>query len=570
MSLCTLFRTFILVCCFVSAIYSGAMAQPKGKPNKPDATQPAKPNQPRLVVGIIVDQMRPDYLYRYSTRLGNQGLKKLTSQGTVCTNTQFNYVPTYTAPGHASVYSGATPSVHGIIGNSWYDKTTNTKMYCTEDPTVSAVGGAEVAGKMSPRNMLTTTITDELKLASNFRSKVIAVSLKDRGAILPAGHTADAAYWYDGITGNFMTSTFYRPTLPNWANRFNQQQYPARYQQQNWETLYPIATYTNSQPDNQPYEEIMPGETAAVFPHRLPQIAAAKGGGFEVVKYTPFGNTLVKDFAIEAIKGEELGKNPDYTDFIAISFSSTDIIGHLYGPRSVEIEDTYLRFDQDIADLLKFLDEYIGLQHVLIFLTADHAVADVPEFLLQNNIPSGNFNPQDPIKALKSAFYQQYADSLALSFSNSQLYLNPVVLAQKKLSAAQVQDFAAAFMLQQTGVAYALPAYALTQHAYTDWLRLCIQNGFYPKRSGDVAVALEPAWMENSYAGTTHGSSYTYDAHVPLYWHGWKIPVGKTIAHPIYITDIAPTLTLLLKTGFPNGSTGKPILPLIEAVEMQR
>lgn len=526
-----------------------------------------EPKQPKLVVGIVVDQMRPDYVYRFWDRMGDKGLKKLITQGYECSNTQFNYVPTYTGPGHASIYTGTSPSVHGIIGNNWFNSTSGKRVYCTEDTLVAAIGGSASAGKMSPRNMLATTITDELKLMSNFRSKVIGMSIKDRGAILPTGHTADAAYWYDGVTGNFMTSTFYLDQLPDWVSRFNAQQYPHQIQQKNWETLYPIHTYKQSQADDQPYEDRLWGETAAVFPHKLPDIVKARSGGYEVIKYTPFGNTILKDFAISAIENEKLGQTPDVTDFIAISFSATDVVGHLYGPRSVEIEDTYLRFDQDIADLLQYLDQYIGLENTLVFLTADHAVADVPDFATSVNIPAGSFSSTEPIQLLKAFLYEKYADSLVINYINAQIYFDHQIIAQKKLDLHRIQEEAARFMLQFDGVAFALPAYAMSYNSYTDWPRLCIQNGFYPKRSGDVAFALQPGWMEGGNTGTTHGSSYTYDAHVPLYWYGWKIPKGKSTSDPVYITDIAPTLALLLQTSFPNAATGKPIGKLIDLVK---
>ncbi|QQS27910.1 MAG: alkaline phosphatase family protein [Sphingobacteriales bacterium] len=554
----------LLFCVFLFIHQPVLVAQPNNKePKKHFDTKP------KLVVGIVVDQMRPDYVERFWERLGNKGLKRLISEGYNCKNTQFNYVPTYTAPGHASIYTGTTPSVHGVIGNQWYHTGLGKVVYCTGDTLAKALGGNLEAGKMSPRNLLSTTITDELKLLTNFKSKVIGISLKDRGAILPAGHTADAAYWYDGVTGNFMSSDFYFDVLPEWVTAFNNLKYPEKYQQQNWETLFPIHTYTQSRPDNQPYEETLWGETAPVFPHKTPDIVNARRGGFEVVKCTPYGNTLLKDFAIAAIEKEQLGKTIGITDFIAISFSSTDVIGHIYGPRSIEIEDTYLRFDKDIEDLLQFLDNYLGLDNTLIFMTADHAVADVAEFAKSVSIPAGNFNKTEPVRLLKSYLSEKYSDSLVVSVINEQIYFNHRIIAQKKLPLHQIQEETARFMLQFEGVAFALPAYMLSYHSYTDWPRFCIQNGFYPKRSGDVAFALQPGWMEGDYAGTTHGSSYTYDAHVPLYWFGWKIPKGKSSSSLVYITDIAPTLAILLKTAFPNSCTGKPISDLLEFCDVE-
>ncbi|OWY23205.1 alkaline phosphatase family protein [Sphingobacteriales bacterium UPWRP_1] len=546
---CLLLQTLLLVCCLLPLAGLQILT-----------AQPATAvSRPRLVVGIVVDQMRTDYVYRYWNKLGKNGLKKLVNKGFVCANTQFNYVPTYTAPGHASVYTGATPSVHGIIGNAWFSRSLQKNLYCTADTLVRAVGGSETAGQMSPRNLLATTITDELKLFTNHQSKVIGIALKDRGAILPAGHLANAAYWFDGASGNFMTSTYYMNKLPQWVIDFNNQKQPEKYLRQNWETLLPIAAYTESLPDDNPYETPYAGQTAPVFPHPLPQIAQTLGSGYDLLRATPFGNTFTKDFAIAAIQAEKLGKTPGITDFIAISFSSTDYIGHQFGPRSVEIEDTYLRFDKDIEDLLRFLDHYLGTNNVLLFLTADHAVADVPAHLQSINLPAQVFERAEPVKQLKSWFYNKYADSLLLTFINSQIYLNRNRTDQLNLPLQQIQDEAATFMLGVTGVANAITATALQQNSFTDWRRQCTQNGFCPTRSGDVAISLLPGWMEHEYTGTTHGSVYRYDTQVPLYWFGWKIPKGKQTTEPVFIPDIAATLAARLQIPYPNACTGTPV-----------
>lgn len=550
------FQTILLLCCLFPAVALQTLT-----------AQPQPENSgPKLVVGIVVDQMRPDYIHRYWNKLGNKGLKKLFKNGYICANTQFNYVPTYTAPGHASVYTGTTPSEHGIIGNTWYNRNAGKNNYCTTDTLVRSVGGSQtVAGQMSPRNLLTTTITDELKLLTNLQSKVIGIALKDRGAILPAGHLANAAYWFDGASGNFISSTYYMKELPQWVQQFNAERQPEKYLLQNWETLLPITDYTESLPDNNPYEAPYAGQTAPVFPHLLPQIAkASETEGYDLIRATPFGNTLTKDFAIAAIQAEKMGKTPGVTDFIAISFSSTDYIGHQFGPRSVEIEDTYLRFDKDIEDLLRFLDQYLGAKNILLFLTADHAVADVPAYLQNLNIPAQIFEKAEPVKQLKTLFFNQYADSLVLTYINSQIYLNHNRITQLNLPLQPIQDEAAAFMLQVNGVANAVTATTLAQNSFTDWRRQCVQNGFNATRSGDVAITLQPGWIEHEYTGTTHGSAYRYDTHVPLYWYGWKTPKGKQTTRPVYIPDIAATLAAWLQIPFPNACTGTPIEELTQ------
>src|ERR1019366_6826882 len=369
-------------------------------------------SKPKLIVGIIIDQMRYDYIFRYWNKFGNDGFKHLVNEGFFCKNTQFNYMPTYTGPGHAAIYTGTTPSVNGIIANEWYDKETGKDKYCVLDNTVTGVGTTNSEGNRSPANMLTTTISDELRISSNMKSKVIGIALKDRSAILPAGHTANAAYWYDGSNGGFISSTYYMNELPLWVNDFNKKESAKKYLSEPWNTLLPIDQYTESLPDDNKYETLANGESKPVFPHNLPELMA-KNGGLNLIRNTPFGNSLTKDFAIETIVNENLGKS-NTTDFLAISFSSPDYIGHTYGPNSVEQEDDYLRLDNDLAELLKFIENYVGKNNALIFLTADHAAPEVPAYLNDLKIPSGYVNEKIMIDSLKKYLIKNYQDSLIL------------------------------------------------------------------------------------------------------------------------------------------------------------
>ena len=344
--------------------------------------------RPKLVVGIVVDQMRWDYLYRYYDRYQQNGFKRLLNEGFTCENTYIDYIPTVTAIGHSTTYTGSVPSIHGITGNEFIIEATGKTMYCTEDSTVSTVGSASNAGKMSPRNLLTTTITDELKLATNFRSKVIGIALKDRGSILPAGHTANAAYWFDGPTGNWITSTYYMNELPAWVKRFNDQKLPEKYLKQDWNTLYDIKTYVQSSTDNNPYEGKFSGSSTSTFPVKTSTLFTDKN--YDILRTTPFGNTFTLDMAKAAIDNEQLGKD-DITDFLALSFSSPDYIGHKFGINAIEVEDTYLRLDRDLANLLSYLDTKVGKGAYTVFLTADHGAAHNPNFLIDNKIPAGYF-----------------------------------------------------------------------------------------------------------------------------------------------------------------------------------
>jgi len=534
--------------------------------------------KPKLVIGIVIDQMRYDFLYRYWNKYGNGGFKRLLRQGYSCENTHYNYVPTYTGPGHAAIYTGCTPSVNGIVGNNWFEREDSFNMYCVYDSTATAVGTDNLeAGQMSSRNLLVTTITDELRMSNNQHSKVIGIALKDRAAILPAGHCANAAYWYDGKTGKWITSDVYwdsyKGSLPGWVNKFNDKKLPEKYLSQIWNTLLPIKTYIESTGDSMDFEEPLKGEGQKypVFPHRLPGI---KGNDYELLKTTPWGNTLTKDFAIEALKNERMGQG-NYTDFLAVSFSSTDYIGHQFGPNSIEIEDTYLRLDKDIEDFLNFLDTYIGKDNALIFLTADHGVVPIPAYLDRIVIPSGNFNTatsqfdyRENGKAvsknvLEYILDQKYGDGPWVSaYMNQQIYFNRELLAARHIKLEDIENETIAEIENWAGVSKVY----LLRDTWKEGSRdaaTYVANGYYPKRSGDLYIQLDPGWIEGGYVGglrkgTTHGSSSTYDTHVPLIWYGWRIPPGNTSA-PVEITDIAPTLAYFLRIQEPNGCTGNPI-----------
>ncbi len=517
--------------------------------------------KPKLVVGIVIDQMRYDYIYRYWDKFGNEGFKRLVNEGFFCKNTNYNYSPTHTGPGHASIYTGTTPAVHGIIANEWFNKITGKNLYCVSDYNVNGVGASSPESKCSAANMLTTTITDELRISSNMRSKVIGIALKDRSAILPAGHNANAAYWYDGSNGSFITSTYYMKELPQWVVDFNKKELAKKYLSQPWNTLLPIEQYTESLPDDNKYETIAKGEIKPVFPHNLPELMKANGG-FNIIRTTPFGNSITKDFAIEVIKNENMGKS-DATDFLAVSFSSPDYIGHTYGPNSVEQEDDYLRLDKDLAELLKFLDVQVGKNNSLVFLTADHAASEVPSYLMDMKIPAGYVDEKKIIADLKKQLVQLYGDSLVLSYSNQQVFLNHKIIDSKKLVIEHVEDNVAELLQTMDGVSEVVTAKTLSNTQYTEGSRYLMQKGFNAKRSGDVLVNYLPSWVDYQRTGTTHGSPYSYDTHVPLIFYGWNVQQGSS-SEQVYITDIAATLAMMLNIQFPNGCTGKPILFLVK------
>lgn len=511
--------------------------------------------RPKLVIGIVVDQMRSDYIYRYWDKYGKGGFRRLVNEGFVCKNTHYNYMPTYTGPGHASIYTGTTPAVHGIIANDWYVRKIGKLVYCADDSTVHTVGGNLPSKPMSPRNMLTTTIGDELRLATNFKSKVIGIALKDRGAIFPAGHSANAAYWLDD-DGSWITSSHYMNVLPAWLQEFNKKELVKTYLSQPWNTLLPIEQYTESAADDNKWEGTFPGEQKPVFPHVLPELM--KKMGAPLIRATPFGNALTINFAIAAIKGESLGKRTQ-TDLLAISFSSTDYIGHQFGPQSIEIEDTYLRLDRELAEFLSFLDNEIGKNNYLLFLTADHGAIHVPSYLTDHKIPAGYFSGTDLLKMLNTELKSLFGiDSLIMDCSNSQIFINYQLIERRKLNVQEVKEKIILLVRIQKGVHDAISTDKRTSKSGSSPVFQMIQNGIHPQRSGDIIVVLEPGWAECPPTGTTHGSPYSYDTHVPLIFMGAGIKPGSS-TEQVVITDIAPTISMLLNISLPNGCTGKPI-----------
>ncbi|MEO8796120.1 MAG: alkaline phosphatase PafA, partial [Daejeonella sp.] len=480
--------------------------------------------RPKLVVGIVVDQMRWDFLYRYFDRYQSGGFKRLMSEGFSCDNTNIDYIPTVTAIGHSTIYTGSVPAIHGIAGNDFIIQSTGKLMYCTEDSTVKTVGSTSVAGQMSPRNLLATTVGDELKLATNFKSKVIGIALKDRGGILPAGHTANAAYWFDDLTGNWITSTYYMNALPDWVNKFNSEKIAEKYLKQDWNTLFPINSYSQSFADDNTYEGKFFGATASTFPVKT---SGMMKNGFGAIRSTPYGNSITLDMAKSAIEHENLGKG-SATDFLAVSFSSTDYIGHQFGPNSIEIEDTYLRLDRDLANFLNYLDTEVGKGNYTVFLTADHGAAHNPKLLQDKNIPAGFWPASELLKELNSQLAAKYkAEGLVIGFGNYQVNLNNLLITKNQLNKQDIINDCMTFLKDKPGVAYVVDMNRIQPASIPDNLRGRIENGFNAERSGSIQIILKPGWF-NGYGltGTTHGTWNPYDAHIPLVFMGWGINKG--------------------------------------------
>ena len=536
----------------VLATFSVAAQTPK----KAAVTSAKTIARPKLVVGIVVDQMRYDYLYRYYDKYVEGGIKRFLNEGFNCRNNHYSYALTVTAAGHASIYTGSVPAINGIIGNEWYDQFAAKGVYCVEDSTVKTVGSNNVSvGKMSPRNLLTSTVTDQLRIATNFRSKTIGVAIKDRGSILPAGHTANGSYWFDSNTGNWVTSTFYMDELPQWAKDYNAKKMPSEYLKRGWQTLNPIETYTQSTPDDVAWEGKLPGAKKPVFPYEL---AGFAGDAFGTVTSTPWGNTITKEMAIEAVKGEKLGKGTD-TDFLVVSFSSPDKIGHMAGPNSVEQEDDYLKLDREFAELFSFLDSWTGKGNYTVFLTADHGVVDVPGFAKEHKLPAGLANRTVLGDIVKKSLTETFGEGVYIASSeNNQLYLNHALLKKKKITVSQVFDVVKESLLPVEGIADVINLTDMSRAPLNTYQLELYKNNVNAKRSGDIQIITQPGWFYGSSTGTSHGTPYNYDTQVPFVLFGWGINKGETLRRTS-VSDIAPTIASLLHILPPSGNIGNPV-----------
>ena len=516
----------------------------------------AQPERPKLVVGVVVDQMRWDYLYRYYARYGEGGFKRLLGEGFSCENTRIPYIPSVTAIGHSSIYTGSVPSINGIAGNNFMID--GKTVYCTDDKTVKPVGSDSKAGLMSPRNMWTTTIGDELRLATNNRSKVIGVALKDRASILPAGHHANGAFWFDDKTGHFITSSFYMDQLPDWVKRFNDQKLASKYLSAKWETLYPKDTYKESTADETEYEDgIVKGEKA-VLPLDLP--ALYKKNGYKIIRNTPFGNSLTIEMAKAAVEGEKLGQGTE-TDMLTVSCSSTDYMGHQLGINAVEIEDCYLRLDRSLAEFFSFLDQKVGKGNYLLFLTADHGGMNNAKYLQDQRIPAGNWDDRECAKLLNEELATQYpsAGKLVKACMNYQVFFDRALIDSLHLDYAAIKQTVANRLKKDARVLYAFDMEKTSTESVPDEVKYRAINGFNRERSGGVQVVLKPAYYNYRHMrGTTHGAWNPYDTHIPLLFMGWHIQHGES-TRPCYMTDIAATVCALLHIQAPNGCIGTPI-----------
>ncbi len=542
-----------LFCAFISFVL---ISSPRAQRNRKIPSE-----KPRLVVGIVIEQMRYDYIVRYWDKFTESGFQRLINEGAFCKNTRYSYLNNQTAPGIATIATGTQPSNHGIINNEWYLRTEKEVTFCVDDKDALCVGGNEMSGYSSPKLLEVSTIGDELKLSSLNRSKVIGISMEPETAILSAGHNANAAYWYDAFSGNFVSTNYYMDTLPNWVKDFNAKKFPETYLANNWEMLLPAGDYTESLPDRNKYE-IGIKKNEISFPYILPKLRKGKND-FSLIKTTPYGNMLTKDFAINAIVNEELGKD-DISDMLFVTFSAMEEIGNRFGPLSIEMEDAYLRLDAEIGHLLNFLDEYVGKENLLVYLTSDHGAPFPLKYLQDNKLPAGEFKPKPAISLLKSYTRILYGPGNWLSYyQDGQIYLNRNLIDDSKIELNEIQNKVANFIVQFNGVSNAVETSSLKGNSNSGGIFSHMQNGYHQKRSGDIIINLRPGWVEEHDNVIRTQSPYNYDSHIPLIWYGWKVK-RNTIQTPVDPSDIAPTISQFLNIALPNAATGKPIKELID------
>ena len=519
--------------------------------------------KPRLIVEIIVGQMRYDYIHRYWDKFGEDGFKLLVNEGAFCKNARFNYLLTQSYPGITTIATGSNPMVHGIISNKWYSKSSETQVDAVADDKMNTVGGSYFSGKFSPKNIITSTFGDELNLYDPL-SKVIGISLDAGSAILSTGHNPTGSYWFDTEKGNWVTSSFFMSELPAWADTFNTKKFAKLYAEREWSASKPINTYDEADTNKVKAPEVkrklkdkLKSMLDGVIQKKSPTLT------YLPMLESPFGNLLAKDFAIASIVGENLGTD-EHTDLLTLTFSVNRNIGLKYGPQSIEVEDTYIKLDKELAHFLKFIAETIGRENVLVVLTSDQGISSTPAYLEKSKIPGGYFDPNKAMALLGSYLKAIYGQgNWVMAYYEKQIYLNHRIIEDSNLKLADVQQKIADFMLEFSGVANAITSNTLQNSNFTTGIFEKFQNSYNQRRSGDIILNFEPGWVESNGSVTSGNSAYSYDVHVPLIWYGWKVK-RRSILSPVNMTDISPTLSTLLGITWPNGATGNPIRELIE------
>jgi len=530
--------------------------------------------KPKLILQITIDQMRGDFPMRYKDRLGEDGFRYLMEKGTWYIDAHYQHANTETAVGHASLATGGDPSRHGIVANDWIDQKTGAFVYNTEDERHHIIGREPKAHEgVSPHNLLSSTFSDELLVHNGGRSRAFSVSVKDRGAILPGGH-AGKAFWFSKSSGQFVTSTYYYNDYPAWVKQWNAAKPADAFKGKSWDLLKDRATYVHGQMDDRPYEaDLKP--LGRVFPHSLGEDSKYF---YLLLTLTPIGDMLTLDFAKALVENEKLGQNDSGApDYLQISFSSTDYIGHLFGPSSLETEDNILRMDRTLADLFQFIDKKVGLDHTLIVLSGDHGAPEAPEYMATLGLSTGRFafdwfKTEGPLtKALQKKFGR---NNLVAGHSHPYLYLDLDAITSAGLDVADVERFVADELIKIPGIAYAMTRGDLLAGRITESpVQNQIRRSFHPTRSGNIHMVPEQYWFLHSTEeaekmgigsiAAIHGSPWAYDTFVPIFFAGHGVP-AQVIGRRVAPTDIVATLAAYLGVKPPSGSVGTVLTEVLK------
>ncbi len=539
---------------FSILIISGLNAQRKAIP----------PEKPRLILFLTTENFRFDYLNKFYNKLSDNGFKRLMNRGTFCKNAFYDYFFTQKLPGLATMVTGAQPSWHGIVTNEWYYPTTQKNVLACYDNSVKLLGENVDSYHVSPKNLLTSTFSDELKLYFQKKSKVYSVALNPSSAVVLGGHAADAAYFFENETGQMISNRFYLDSIPKWVRKFNKKELPDTYLNRKWELLFPDSTMFESDADTAKYEKGFL-KSGTVFPYDLNQISliGKKHRDYGVLPKTPFGNTLVHDFAIQLIMSEELGKD-NITDFLAVDFDALGNIARYFGAASKEMEDAVLRLDKEIGHLLDFVDSYLGKENVLVVFVPASGAMLPPEYLSEFKLNAGRFKHMFSYSLLKSYLNAYYGKGeWVLKYDNQQIYLNRNLIEDSKLSLADFQNKVADFIAQFSGVSSCVTANTMQNNNFSTGVEAKIKNSYNRKRSGDIFINLMPYWMQDVSAVSVSNTPYAYDAHVPLFFYGWRTKI-RTVETKVDITQIAPALSNILNIEIPNGAFDTPFMGFVK------
>ncbi len=526
-----------------------------------ESTYKIPSDQPKLVVGIVVEQLREDYIDKFWNYFSDKGIKKLIINGSNFQNAHLNYSLTQSSPGYASISTGCEPSVHGIISDYWYNYLSGEKTISINDKKYKTVGVKEASESYSPLNLFTTTFSDEAKTSKGNKSKVFSMSLDPVGAVLSGGFTANSAYWFDSKEGIWVTSSYYQESLPKWLNELNDKKMPDEYLQRIW-----LPTLSNEEMKKFDYDtnlyKIGFDGIYKSFPYTYSEIIKSIHN-YELIKMIPEGNTLLTDLAIATLYNENIGKD-EITDFLFVNYSVTEKIGLLFGPQSAEVFDTYLKLDNNIAHLINAIEDVVGKNNVIIYLTSNHGVAEIPQYSISNKMPSGIFKQHYIIALLKSYLKSIYGEGeWILDYNNQQIYLNKTLIEDSRIPLEEFQSKIISFIINSGGISNAISSSQFQNMIFNIGMPQKMQNSFNQKRSGDIMISLKPGWIEDIPYTTNHNSGYSYDTHVPLVFYGWKIN-KQQISTQVNITDIAPTISTFINTPPPPLSTGKILQNLIK------